>query len=339
MDTTNCINNETWELYAANKLAEKELASLQKHTETCELCSDIKEGIDAMPKPELLGAEVESLNKKAEEYLAAPKRKRMPIWYWGAAAALLISLGIGFMYTKTNTGDVALVTPKEKNEQPTIDTAATSKIIEKGPKEKDAVETKSKVDNYKKDRKEEKESITDEPKGTPITKDIQKREAESKDAAKALDDENITNDLSKKEVVISKATNAEKAKGVTTDVSRAAKKQKLVLPSPQMNNIFNNSYNSNLGLNSFDFKQPLDSLNYNTALQAFGNDSLEKCITSLSYIVQDVNSKFYEDALLLQAKTLIKQNKEEVAKTVLKKAIALKGKRKREAKKLLRKLK
>lgn len=347
MDTIHCINNETWELYAANKLAEKELAALQKHANTCELCSDIKEGIDAMPKPDLLGVEVEKLNKKVDKHLAPPQRKRMPIWYWSAAAALLISLGIGFIYTRTNTNDVALVTPAKNTEQPYIDTTNTIEKIPiiSTPNEQDAT-IKEKVEkNETREAKERNNDDIDIATGG-VDLDIKKEDSKTKKDKllyKKEGEKVIVDDFSKSVEVTKEISTVQRAEVVTPankDMMKREKKQKMALPSPQMNNMFNNNnFNNNLGLNNFDFKQPLDSLNYNTALLAFTNDSLAKCILSLSYIVQDVNSKFYEDGLLLQAKTFIKQNKKEEAKAILKKAIALKGKRKREAKKLLRKLK
>lgn len=339
MDTTHCINNPTWELYAANKLASEELAVLQKHAKTCELCGDIKEGIDAMPKPELLGAEVENLNKKVDKHLATTKRKRLPIWYWSAAAVLLLSLGIGFIYTKTNTGDVALVTPQKNTEQATIDTVA-----ERPSTKNSTVVTKNKSKKIpqQKPLKEDNKEINQQV----ITPNDDRQESFKTDEATwFLNEQN--KDIPAKELLKDFVVKIDTAKtkrtkvtsSTTKDALSKKKKQKLELPSPQMNNIFNNrNYNNVVNMSVLGLKQNIDSIEYANAVQYFNNDSFAKCILSLEIVISDEDSKFYEESLLLKAKALIKQHKKSEAKIVLQNLVSLKGKYKMQAKKLLKEI-
>ena len=125
----------------------------------------------------------------------------------------------------------------------------------------------------------------------------------------------------------------------TKDALSKKKKQKLELPSPQMNNIFNNrNYNNVVNMSVLGLKQNIDSIEYTNAVQYFNTDSFAKCILSLEIVISDENSKFYEESLLLKAKALIKQHKKAEAKIVLQNLVSLKGKYKMQAKKLLKEI-
>lgn len=59
MDTTKCISDKDWERYSRNQLAAEEKAQLEFHVASCEICADIKEGIDSMKSP----SNLEAINK------------------------------------------------------------------------------------------------------------------------------------------------------------------------------------------------------------------------------------------------------------------------------------
>ncbi len=97
MDATECLNNTQWEAYSQGKLAAQEHALMQSHMLTCELCADIKEGIDAMANPDQLVHIVGKLNTAIDKQLATKKARILPIYYWlSAAAILLVSLSVLF---------------------------------------------------------------------------------------------------------------------------------------------------------------------------------------------------------------------------------------------------
>lgn len=341
MDTTHCINNNTWELYATNKLNAEELAALQKHVATCELCSDIKEGIDTMAKPEELPHTVDALNKKVDESLAyKQKRKTIPIWYWSAAAVLLITLTIGFLYTTNNSSGIALTETKKEETKQEINKPKNASKSNTNPKKDSTNKGNTSVKTTPK-----KEGAKEKPLLLNTNEEFEKKKTEtvnkSKTTAPSSEEDLLEKDMGIEVDTGTLLKRSSVTKTTTTEVTKGSERTKLTLPSPQMNNMFNNrnynDVNSNLGV--FNFKQATDSLNYSIALAYYKQDSLKRCTENLSQVITDANSLLYEDALLLQAKIYIKQLKKEEARTLLKKVVGIRGKHKREAKKLLRKLK
>lgn len=348
MDTTHCITNPTWELYAANKLGAKELAAIQKHAATCELCSDIKAGIDAMPNPALLSEEVNTLNQQVDEYLAPKKTKKIPLWYWSAAAVLLISLGIGWMYSSTAPKENVAVKSTPQPQAAEIDTPSPAKTEneqqtpQENPKQKNTLYKKENTYEIPGEEKRDETLITDEK----FEKDIN-TESKTLDflnnrlntETNANKDELAEDDLN---VVvlppIDTLSRLNRSTISSTKIDLTKRKKESTLPTATMNNYFNNSH---FELNNFswaDVNRTADSISYTNAKTYFDNTKYDSCITTLNNIV-DKSSAYYQQALLLKAKTYIKQNKNEEAKSHLKALISLNGTLKKEAKQLLKTIK
>ncbi len=343
MFTTHCINNETWTLYAANKLAAKELAILQKHAKTCELCSDVKDGIDAMPNPALLSQKVAILNQKAEEYLTPKKTKKIALWYWSAAAVLLLSVGIGWMYTKTNFTDKLAVKTNPTVEKMAKDTLtkiqAKKKQVEIIPK-KNVVPKKEKTklttqsENTETNHKNATEIEPLKFKSTDFNNDyefLEKADKENIPYTPAPNTEII--DTAAKWRVMSTRSNKDMA-------TRSSRKER-ELPVAVLNNYFSNS---NITIENSSFNRDAmtlitDSLNYYEALQNFNKKLFAICITNLDSVIVNTNSIFYEKAMLLKAKIYIKQKKNKKAKELLNAVLLINGNHKKEAEKLLNTLK
>jgi hypothetical protein len=121
MDTTKCISNPVWEAYAAHTLEAFELEYLHKHVLHCEICADMKAGIDAMADSRLLVTQVERIHRKVDVFMStnsfglnqgkatfdkekdnliglndakANKSKQFSLfWNWSAAAAIILVAG------------------------------------------------------------------------------------------------------------------------------------------------------------------------------------------------------------------------------------------------------
>lgn len=353
MDTTHCINNETWELYASNNLGVKELAALQKHAKTCELCGDIKEGIDALSNPVTLSAEVEALNQKVDEYLAPNKPKRIPIWYWSAAAVLLVSLGVGWLYTQTTVPNEVVVKtdPILKNEK--IDSLVKPQVEKKTDIDKKAITIPTETTKDKKQPAKEsavKEKYTNGADAKDKPSDGEKKNLEFKkdykDVAKAKKkeatfDAELNTELDKKMVVIDTVLSRRSARTTINEgVTKKTQSAKDILPSAMFNNYFNNS---NMGLtNSYNWPEVIvttDSLNYYEGVKNFDAKEFTLCIANLDSVIINITSSYYERALFLKAKAYIKQNKNKEAKKQLNAIIALNRNYKKEAAELLKTLK
>jgi hypothetical protein len=67
MDELNCISEQDWKKYSVGKLNSDELHLLNIHCLNCEICSDIKEGIDAMKTPAALESQINKIKNKIDQ--------------------------------------------------------------------------------------------------------------------------------------------------------------------------------------------------------------------------------------------------------------------------------
>ena len=73
MDKQSCISNQLWIGYSNKTLTRAEADFVNDHASTCEVCADIRGGIDELEQPGSLGQRVTLINKKVDEFLE-PKR-------------------------------------------------------------------------------------------------------------------------------------------------------------------------------------------------------------------------------------------------------------------------
>lgn len=335
MDTLHCISNETWQRYAAKSLGEAELIALQSHVDTCELCADMKEGIDLMDRPETLVSTVQELNDRAVTFLAAQpketKKRLAPLWYWSAAAMLLILVSAAWWMINLQPPRLAEKTPAKPLEQ--------SKV-EAGKGEKDQVVTRSeqplKAENpIGLNRKRNAGNQIPEPAATP---QFENNEAEVDDFGTEKEQKEIleeVNDAVEKKKTPS--TTDKQATGVSSNQNADLKITESLPSSMFFNNAItnNNNYTWDFG----DAANSADSSVYHTAAQLYTQKYYDSCVNSLESLTTNIQSNYYEDALFLKAKVLIDQKNPAEAKKLLKEIIALKKKRHKEAQSLLNTMK
>lgn len=98
MDTTKCVSNALWIEYSKGLLNAKTLAQLQAHVSQCEICADIKEGIDAMKVPNQLDEKIASFDQKIEDRFSPKKAKVIPLMNWVVAIAAILIAVVGLIY-------------------------------------------------------------------------------------------------------------------------------------------------------------------------------------------------------------------------------------------------
>ncbi|MFY8190494.1 MAG: hypothetical protein ACOVK9_05965, partial [Bacteroidia bacterium] len=117
MDATKCLDNAQWEAYSLSRLSATEQRALQSHVLTCEMCSLIKEGIDALPNPSNLVQNVQEINTKIDQRVAPKKLRIAPLYYvLSAAAILLVSLSVLFFQLPTEL--VVDKVPNQESQEP-----------------------------------------------------------------------------------------------------------------------------------------------------------------------------------------------------------------------------
>lgn len=98
MDATKCVSNALWIAYSKGLLNAKTLAKVQAHAAQCEICADIKEGIDAMKNPVQLEEQIASLDQKIEDRFNPKKDKVIPLMNWVVAIAAMLIAVVGLIY-------------------------------------------------------------------------------------------------------------------------------------------------------------------------------------------------------------------------------------------------
>ncbi len=356
MDKQSCISNQLWIGYSAKTLSQADTDMILSHAETCEVCTDIKEGIDAMNKPESLNERVTGINKKADDYLK-PNRNLSLFWYWSAAAILVF--GIGFSWFLIDNEKQLASKPDEKpvfenKTNPTLSNPELKDI----PLAKNDNPVFKKENNYEtnvveNDADGRSSQVTEDifkpfesikipdtstyvfrttpdtmPRGISLAFDNKTDNDDSYSSAPQMESMDKDDPKSKDVQIVSAETKSLKKRKVET-----AKRKSAANPDPLSNsNVSNNS-------NSFKNSYSKDSSNLALAKTNYTQNNYDKCLENLTTITANPSSLYYEDALLLKAKTFIKQNKIKEAKAILKTLISLKGNKKSEAEGLMKGLK
>ena len=335
MDTLACINKTIWEAYANKTISQVDITYMNNHVKSCEICSDLKEGIDAMPDSNLLVNKVDKVNSEVDEIIKQKNKKKPFIYYWSAAAILFISVGLFWYNTLDFKEEIALKetfkpAPKSEIELPQKDSnfkEIPNLIIEQKTDKKLA-------ENYKLSEVKEEEIPMIHMESTADMEMVKSVESEEpqikfKDATAAKYDTVLlaqNDDLKSKENVSQKTISM---------ASVSTKKSKIPsIPAAVNNNAMNN--NSDFVSNQVTNNSLIDSINFSKAQKAFNENHFDSCINLLNIIQINPRSNYYEDALYLSAQTYLKQNKKAEAKNVLNVLINLKGKKQKEAKRLLK---
>jgi TolA-binding protein len=336
MDKLACINNTIWEAYANKTISQADFIYMTNHVKTCEICADVKEGIDAISDSKFLHERVDKVNSEVDEIIKQKNKTKPLIYYWSAAAILFISVGMFWYNTLDFKEEIALKetfkpAPKSEIELPQKDSIYNyvPLQIKENKIDKNLAEvykpTEVKTEEV---RIPQMESAVDMEIVKSLEADVPQIESKVAVAAK-YDTVSLArnDDFKSKENVSQKAISM--ANFTTTKKSKIPS-----IPAAVNNNAMNN--NSDFISNQVTNSSFIDSINFTNAQKAFKENHFDTCINLLNNIQINPRSNYYEDALYLSAQTYLKQNKNTEAKNVLNVLINLKGKKQKEAKRLLK---
>lgn len=313
-----------WEGYAQKTLSPADMLALQRHVDGCELCADIKEGIDSMANPAALPQTVTQINADVDEYLK-PKRKKLTIlWYSSAAAVVLVALGIAWYNMPVLPSEQVAQNNTQQQESAEID-ANSQKLPTK-----DIEELSSESTEGKKITEPKAENIADASSITNSSTD------DSQNDVDAFSKESGLPQVTTFSTPIDTVSYSDDIE--TPQVVELLKKESKrdVYPSNMSTNNFNNLNNFD---NSIWITSPQqDSIYYANALAFFEEEQYDSCLIALQNIIYSP-IPYNELAALLKAKTLLKQNQPVQAKELLNATVFTDKKRKKEAKTLLKSIK
>ena len=350
MDTTQCIENKIWELYSTKRLSELELEILHAHVLGCDMCLDIKEGIDAMEDPTTLKSRIEMLDQKVDDRTQPSKQTFSSFWFAVAAAVFLFAIGLSWILfnnketevviktienalpVDTIHGENTLTTTKEKETikktppvigmekspsgPPQIEEVLQERVIEQfeDTKSDAIVEPRQEPEkNTVVTATESEANISDDSKDSPTESTVQKTPTWAFGDGESKEKSN-RNLITRKKSIKS-----------TSSIKR--------LPAP--------ANNSNTMKDDLDGLMVLtsDSVVYAKALQFYQSNNYDSCMLILNRLSTNIQSSYFEASYLLKAKTFIKKDQPENARIILQYLIQQNGKLAAEAKKLLEGLK
>ena len=332
MDTTKCINNSQWEAYSKGQLDQDHLTLLKTHASACEICADIKEGIDAMKNPSKLSEQVSSIHKKIDIRVSEKKGRIIPFIYWSAAASILIVAGF-FLFRVDNQIKneqiLVQVEPKTNTQESPApiskETIAPAPIISK--KSNLALSTKQAETPKLVTSKKSEISVIEKPEMLSEAREIKPEIVETKQ----ISNTNQESDLTRRETFDDVAGSKEKA-GSKEMSTIQKKQQRAVFPSNSYsNNAESNVSNQALTSNS----NASDLFLLNRAQLQFTRHQYDSAINTLEPILGSKQNPLYEEALWIQAQSFKEKGDSKNAKKVFKIIIELKGKHALEAKKEL----
>jgi hypothetical protein len=369
MELSNCITDNIWLDYSRNNLGSKDMDLVIKHVKICEICFDIKAGIDSMSNSSNLELEVSKLNNKVTNLTNDHKSKK-PYLYWSAAAIVIFGVGLSWFVLTKNTDKLnvlniekSIYKRKDKSQYDTfnkkdLDIVRLEKPINKtnrhANKENGLVTEKSyslQNESYIESMDDSKNLLLNDTGNIGGFKDTISRglaynfngtnetnlfsshaEESDKDNYSSIPLNNITanTDFETKSDDNKEDTKTESSKNLRNKVSLSSTKSK-TFPAPA------NNSNDNLSLNKY-FNQS-DSSQLEIAYQYYYSNNLNDCLVYLQKVLSNSDSKYFEEALLLKAETLIKQKKVKEAKLELKKLISLNGLFREKAELMLKSLK
>lgn len=337
MDTTKCITNDIWELYAAGKLTPEQLQYVEEHALSCEPCTDIKEGIDAMADPSTLAQRVADINTLVDHKVKKETQVKRLYFYVAAAASVVMVIGLGLVLWNNQQTPIAMHEQHESGKS-----APQGNVSEATPP-------------LSKEEIRQGTNGASAPVRKPET--IQEAEQSGPTLDLALADnmkDNNTGQVEPSEDVSVDKEQEEKVTFAQTIKNKTPRTETLPAPVNISNNMAYNITSSQTSSGTFStldstaFARKLsqsvsvsdsDAYRYDQALKFYSDKQYDSCRITLKPILANSHSEFYEDGLLLLTRTQMKQHKTKNAQETLKKVISLQGKRQKEAQEIMNGLK
>lgn len=133
-DISECITDLEFENYIKNNLSDSEINKVEQHCSFCEMCNDSLEGLLALEQNNLFESQKEKLVLKEGG-------KRINLWvYFSAAAAILIVLGISFLF----------INKSDENQISSNQLKLSQPIIEKEDAETNVIAKKNEIEDITK---------------------------------------------------------------------------------------------------------------------------------------------------------------------------------------------
>jgi hypothetical protein len=312
-----CVDNQIWKAYAKNTIGKKDLKYIQNHVSTCEICADIKDGIDAMPKPQKLPKRIKKINLAVDQYIIKKNKTKYMIWFGGAAAAAAICVCVGLVWFLfgLKKENIALKTDEKESVFTQTDSLIMPPAVSETP---------------------EKLALNKESDSKPIVKSKPKRLSENKITESEMV---IAMNAAEQSAIQDEVSNDTKGKAVETEsqseniVSKDSDVARSNLATPALAN----SEAVQVSKSKKSIASAIQTTLYSQAQQTFINSKFDSCLFYINKI--DSQSINYQDALFLKAQVFLKKNDSASAKIILNDLLKMKAANSKQAEELLQSIK
>ncbi|MCC6720610.1 MAG: hypothetical protein IT243_00280 [Bacteroidia bacterium] len=339
MGNSKCVNNNFWLQYSQGKLSNTEINNILLHIEKCKLCAEIKEGIDKMKKPSELSKITNEIDKEIDKKISQNSIYKLFIRYSSVAAIFIVVVGLAWYFTNKKKPEVVIDKIEKTIDQNILENKVDSpekytdnynlqnKIIDSKDFEEKSIKETLDTTFYSEKNISEDKVIQPESSGA-----IAKSDENSEDIEETIEDTK-SNEPNRND----KGT--ETVKPSSTGKNNRLKKSKRIAESenPAIPNYKSITANDDYDLKATNFTE--DSIFYFYAINLYNYSKFDSCLLHINSKETQVKSHYYEKLQFLKANVLIKLNRNEEAKLVLKNLIAIKGTHYRKAKRLLKTLK
>ncbi|MCG9879748.1 MAG: hypothetical protein MH472_04040 [Bacteroidia bacterium] len=307
MDATKCLTDAQWEQYSQQCLSIQEMSLLQSHVGSCEICADIKEGIDTMHDASKLVNRLDSIHEKVDTRVGLKKSKMIPLYFWLSAAAVLV-VGIGILFfPMPKEESLAIINHPSPQTQSLPPSDANPEISQEQVLVQPAKVKPKEKTNLKRNVTPTVDNLTEENEVGSVAETIMETKALSE-----MDD-------------VKPVAETTKTKEFST-----SKKSSIILPS---NRMLNNQSEFENQVDEVNMVTAVDSSDYKLLVQLIAIERYAKAIEQAEILKK--NEFFKEDVYWLLAEIYQKQGNKEARNLALKTLVQLNGKYKEKAERLL----
>ncbi|MCF6241760.1 MAG: zf-HC2 domain-containing protein [Bacteroidales bacterium] len=336
-ETGTCLSIEQMQHYLDGKLSAKEVYSFEKHINACPACNDVFEGLQHMKNPSKIEAITDELNSKIDKYLIFSKKQenKQANKLWKIAASILLLIASGFFINYYSQKMIQNFAIEEKmvqepqaqefqaiKNQPELNEEITEQ--ETTP-EKEFTQAKNGTYTQKKENKNTivKSELNNNDDALATVNefdDLESSEEPNEEIMSVNKKEELAKDNFENEInVIGYDTNANISRAKIASSGLSKKKSISYL---QQGTRAYHEKNYSLALENLKIAEKQnenpEQTNYYLALTYYSIKDYKKSKKYLEKLSNSTDNIYYWDALWYQSQILIKQNRIDKAKELLK---------------------
>ncbi|MCB9251287.1 MAG: hypothetical protein H6605_02370 [Flavobacteriales bacterium] len=322
------IEDDIWKKYSEGSLSKNELERIEMHIVDCEICRDMKEGLDALIVPGELNQFLKNLEEKIDKQIH--KQTSRPLWVYYSAAAGILALAVAFSWLIFKTDSSGLVI-KDRTISLPSDTLRIDRLKKEPELKKDTSETQFTInDNPVRSEAIKNLDETRISRQNSYATDSSIMEMKSRNLTGMASDLAINDEVA--ETSVQKTLRKESVDETDGEVKKSTQ---IEVTTDTYKNVWPmNTYNQKM-MNR-GYTNSYDTTFISKARVFYNKNQYDSSLSYLNSYGGFQGLILEEELLYLKALNLIKQHKKQEAESVLKDVIKYNGVRKEAAERILK---